>query len=72
MAGNVVPWRGVTKLDLPIEQILERAKDANLETVVVMGWDKDGSPFFASSTPDGGDVLWLMEMTKKRLLDTET
>ena len=34
-----------------------------------MGWDKAGKLYAASSITDGGEVLWLMELLKKKLLD---
>ena len=35
-----------------------------------MAWDKDGDLYFASTMADGGEVLWLMEQCKKRLLES--
>ena len=35
-----------------------------------MAWDKDGDLYFASTMSDGGEVLWLMEQCKKRLLES--
>lgn len=66
--GKVIPLGGVTRLDLPPDRILEGAK-GQLEGVVVMGWDKDGGQYFASSLADGGDVLWLLESCKKALMN---
>lgn len=58
-----------TRLDLPCERILNHALDTGLESVVVMGWDKDGEFYFAHSSADGGEVLWLIEGAKRALLD---
>ena len=66
--GKVIPIGGVTRLDLPPDKILEEAK-GEFEGVVVMGWNKDGSLYFASSYADGGDVLWLLEACKKVLMN---
>ena len=68
--NKVVLLNCITKLDLPPDRILEAAQD-QLDTVVIMGWDKSGEFYFASSIADGGDVLWLMEQAKKRLLNIE-
>lgn len=68
---NIIIWQGVTKHDLPPERILDAAKDAGLTSVVVMGWDKDGDEYFASSLADGGNVMWLMRRCEKMLLETE-
>jgi len=40
-----------------------------MEGVVIMGWDKDGEEYFASSYADGGTVLWLAERMKKLLME---
>jgi hypothetical protein len=66
--GEVVDLRVATTLDIPCERVLRRATEADLETVIVIGREKDGELYFASSVADGGDVLWLMEHAKKALL----
>lgn len=67
--GDVVTFRGITKLDLPPDRILEDAI-GKLDGVVILGYTKDGDEFFASSYADGGNVLWLLEKLKKQLLET--
>lgn len=67
---NIVIWRGVTKHDLPVERLLDAAKTAGLEGVVILGW-KDGEPYFASSMADGANVMWLMRTCEKKLLEVE-
>lgn len=67
--GNVVNLHCVTKLDMPPDRILEEAI-GKLDGVVIMGFDKDGEEFFASSYADGGQVLWLIERSKLKLLRT--
>ncbi len=66
--GDVVMLGNVTRLDLPPERILDAARDAGLETVVICGYDKDGKEYFASSVADGGTALWLLERLKLKLL----
>lgn len=66
--GDVVTFTGITRLDLPPDRLLEAAVGA-LDAVVILGYDKEGKEYFASSYADGGDVLWLMERLKKKLLD---
>lgn len=66
---NVVLFRGITKLDLPADHVLRNIADTgDLEGVVVIGWTKEGGEYFASSIADGGDVLWLIERFKTKLL----
>lgn len=64
---NVIPLNMVTRLDLPVDQILEKAK-TQLKGVVIIGYDNDGDQYFASTYADGGDILWLLEQCKKQLL----
>ncbi len=61
----------ITKLDLPPERILNDALEVNLESAVILGYDKDGNEYFASSIADGGTVLWLMERAKQALLNAK-
>lgn len=65
--GKVVPIGCITTLDMPPDQILERAMD-QLEGVVILGYDKNGEEFFASSYADGGTVMWLLERCKIKLM----
>lgn len=58
----------ITRLDLPPDRVLDAAI-GKLEGVVIIGYDKDGSEYFASSISDGADVVWLMERAKKKLLE---
>jgi hypothetical protein len=65
---NVVRFTGITKLDSPADHVIESAL-GKLEGVVILGYDKDGQEYFASSYADGGDMLWLLERAKKALLE---
>lgn len=64
--GIVIPLNNVTRLDIPPERVL--AVIPKLQGVVLMGRDKDGNDYFASSYADGGEVLWLMEKCKHALM----
>lgn len=69
MSGKIIPFTGISKLDLDPDMILENNKGA-LEGVVILGFDRDGQEVFASSYADGGTVLWLLERCKQRLMET--
>ena len=66
---NVVYLDLVTKLDIPIGRIIEGAVTHKVASVVVLGYDEDGDFYFASSIADGPEVLWLLELAKKKLLE---
>lgn len=65
--SNVIRLPCVTSLDLQPDVVLESAV-SKLKTVVIMGYDHDGEEYFASSVADGGEMMWLMERVKHRLL----
>ena len=65
---NVIPLGNITKLDLNPDIVLENTK-GKLDNFVIMGWDKEGELYFASTFSDGGNVLWIMEKSKQALLN---
>lgn len=66
MTAKVLPFTGITCLDLDADQVLEAAK-GQLEGVLVVGFDKEGELYAAGSYADGATVLWLMEGVKRKL-----
>ena len=69
--GTVVVNLGnVTYLDLPADRLLEAAKE-HVDGAVIIGFNKEGELYFASSYADAGTVLWLMEAAKKALMEVE-
>ena len=69
--SDVIDLPVITTLDIPPEKILNSAIKAEITTAVVVGWDKNGELYFTSSVSDGGEVLWLLEIAKKALMDIE-
>lgn len=66
--SNVVDLPVISTLARDPARILAKAHDAGLTDVVIIGHDKDGREFFASSKADGGDVVWMLERAKLKLL----
>lgn len=66
---NIRYFYGVTTHDIPAERILDAAKESDLDVCIVVGTAKDGEFYFASSASDGADVLWWLEIAKKKLLE---
>jgi len=65
--AKIIPFTGITQLDLNPDMVLENLK-GRLEGFVVCGFTKGGDEFFSSTYADGGTVLWLLERMKLRLL----
>ena len=53
------------------DKVLEQAK-GQLESVFIMGWDKEGYlDFRASTNINKKDILWMIELFKHKLLNDE-
>ena len=67
--GEVVNLEVVTTLDLPAEKVLVAAIAHDLKEAVVIGTREDGSLYFAGTSSDGPQVLWLLERARRKLMD---
>ena len=67
--ADVLVLNMVTRIDLPVERVLRSALDEGLASVAVFGFCEDGEVYLASSLADGGDLLWLMEIVKQRMME---
>jgi hypothetical protein len=68
-SDNVIDFPGSTLLDIPVDKVLEGAKDASLDQVVVVGVKADGSTYLAFSTSDLYQILWFLENAKMDVLN---
>ena len=66
--GEVISFRGVTRLDLNPDVVLEDTK-GTLKNFIIIGYDHDDEFYFRSTMAHGGDVLWLMEQARLSLFD---
>ena len=57
----------MTRLDLNPDRVLS-ASLGQVTDVMVVGWDKDGELFLASSHAQAAELLWLLEKAKEALL----
>jgi hypothetical protein len=67
VTAKVIPFTGITKLDLTPDIVLENLK-GKMEGFVIMGYTAEGEEYFSSTYADGGTALWLMERCKRALL----
>lgn len=68
---NVIVFPGFTTLDIPVERPLKAAlKEVdNIEDIFICGRMKDGAYFFASSTANGPEIVWMIERAKQVIMD---
>lgn len=50
-------------------RILNGAINADLDLVLVLGWQKDGGFYAASTQGDKREILWLVEQFKQGLMN---
>lgn len=60
-----------TKLDIPTERVLTAALEAGMESVLVLGYDKDGEFYAASSIGSDAQNIMLAERFKHKMLSGE-
>jgi len=65
---NVVRLPVITKLDLDADMVLREAI-GEFESVIIIGYDKDGEERCCTSISDGPEMLWLLMRYQKRLLE---
>ena len=65
---NVIPFGGITRLDIDPDNVLKNAI-GKMERVVIAGMDKEGNEYFAASMADGADALWYLKRCEKMLLE---
>ena len=65
--SNVLPFNGITFLDLDPDDILE-ANKGQFDGVVLIGLDEDGEEILASSYSNAPTILWMLERSKLRVL----
>jgi hypothetical protein len=65
---NVVILDGVTTMDIPPDRVLNGAL-GKLDAIILLGWDKNGEMYVASSTTDHEMTLWLIEKFRHKLLN---
>ena len=58
-----------TTLPIPVSRVLQGALEKNLDMVVVLGYEQDGTPYAAASTGDGREILWVVASFQHDLLN---
>lgn len=69
--ADILEYTGTTLLDIPAKTILRYAREANLESAIVIGRKKDGSFYFAGTTSDLPLLAYEIERAKKIVMRLE-
>lgn len=66
--AEVVTLNMVTRLDLPVERVIQGLHDHKFARIIVIGELENGEFYFASNKADGPTVLWDLEAARAKLL----
>jgi len=53
----------------PVFALLEQAFSASIDHILILGWQSSGELYMRSSNTDPKEALWLLEHSKKRVLE---
>jgi hypothetical protein len=68
VSAEIINFPGLTKADLPVDSILDGARSAELDVVLVLGRDADGNLYAAGSTGDRATNVLLCREFEHKLL----
>lgn len=59
----------ITYSEIPIRRVIDGVKNEqeNFDSILILGWRKDGSLYAACNGARKADVLWLLETAKRKL-----
>lgn len=66
--GDITYLHETTEDDIPPERVLDNAPE--MESVILIGREVDGTAYFASSSGDAPEILWLIEWAKRQLFES--
>lgn len=68
--GDVTYLHETTDDEIPVDRVLEGVPSEEMSSVLVVGWKKaDGGLYAASSTGEAGELLVLIELFKRAVID---
>ena len=70
VSAEVINFPGDTTLPEPPAATLEKAKGWDLESCVIVGWDRKGDLVLGGSFCETGEILILLEKAKMHLMAT--
>lgn len=68
--SNIIEFTGATLGEIAPDLVL-KAAEGKLTKVLILGEDAAGNEYFASSTGDNKEILWLLESLKFNIMSGE-
>lgn len=69
MSAKIIQFPGVTKVEISVDDLLEKAKLWGMKKVVVIGLDDDGDLCFGGSFSDVPLINFILDKAKFSMLD---
>ncbi len=66
---KVVDLADFTEVGDSVEEVLKGAGEKVKSNLVILGWDEDDSLYVSAANSTNKDVLWLLEVAKKFILE---
>lgn len=71
MTAEIIELDCDTRLEVPVERVLKAAAETPMEIVIIIGRTDKGEMYFASSTPEAPEILWMIENAKGYILNPD-
>ena len=68
-SGEVIEFPSETFQDIEPKKITEAANKIDFEHVMIVGWEKDGEMYFASSQGSAAEIVLDLEICKRMIMD---
>ncbi len=68
---DIINFTGTTFLPEPPKSLLQKAKKWGMNRCIVIGFDENEQMIFGGSFAESGDILMLLELAKKHLLENQ-
>ena len=66
---SVVDDNNEREIDRSVEEAFSKALEQAIRDVMILGWTKDDQLFMSLAVNDAPDMLFMLELVKKEILD---
>jgi hypothetical protein len=66
---SVVNDNSEREIDRSVEEAFSKALEQDIRDVMILGWTKDDQLFMSLAVNDAPDMIFMLELVKKEILD---
>ncbi len=66
---SVVNENSEREIDRSVEEAFSKALEQDIRDVMILGWTKDDQLFMSLAVNDAPDMIFMLELVKKEILD---